>query len=68
MRDMNYPDNRSIKSRDGIKTFYLFPDDIWIERPDINYNYMKASIAMKASSLFQQGLQINFSLLRLIPP
>jgi len=24
MRDMNYPDNRSIKSRDGIKTFYLF--------------------------------------------
>lgn len=24
MRDMNYPDNRSIKSHDGIKTFHLF--------------------------------------------
>jgi len=52
MRDANYPDNRSIKSRDGgIKTIHLF-DGIRIERPDINYNYMKASIAMEARPLF----------------
>jgi len=68
MRDVNYPDNRTIKSRDGIKTIHLFHPMVFelSDRILIITTWKRVS-RWKRARFSQQGFQINFSLLRLIP-